>query len=88
MGRYGLLRAIIPLLRLAYSIENLFHELMLKFSLMDTTTTALEKNPSSFLNRLTQAAINFWEAPYGAMFFAAFIYLGISLYSGRIFMRS
>ncbi len=61
---------------------------MLKFSLMDTTTTALEKKPSSFLNRLTQAAINFWEAPYGAMFFAAFIYLGISLYSGRIFTVS
>ncbi|MHB9084328.1 MAG: hypothetical protein ACYC5L_11390 [Bellilinea sp.] len=55
---------------------------------METTTTILHKNPPSFLDRMIQAAINIWEAPYGAMFFAAFVYLGVSLYSGRIFTVS
>ncbi|MFZ3078831.1 MAG: hypothetical protein WA109_04020 [Bellilinea sp.] len=46
---------------------------------MDITTTALDKNPPSFFDRMIQAAINIWEAPYGAMIFAAFIYVGVSL---------
>jgi len=48
----------------------------------------MKKNFLEFIKRLSLAAINIFESPWGAAFTACFIYLIVSAYTGNLFQQS